>query len=421
MLDEELAQQLAALQQQMQPQQPQMQAPQTPQQGLLSAQPATSGNSTGAFYDPAKLKAAQEAMAAGADGRKVLSGDAWLGVLNPLQGLTQTITPGMRMVYDSQSGQLNSMGDMVSFGADRKSLEDSTHYKDAQGRMYQVVGRDANGNAQVQFTDNSGGGWENPTGSSRDRIQPTYQLDAQGNATPISAGSSYKPSGWVDYGRDIAKMVAAAATAYVGGTALAASGAGAGGGAGAAAGAAGGGLDVAGLTALDSAAYAGAGEGFLTGGAAAAGATEAGVAAGNGAFLGEGIASGIPAWDAAYTGAGGLLSGGGGGLLDSIKAGNWGDALKAGGSGLVDWVTKNPGTALQLGSLLGGAVAGGSGGSGSGGGGSNYTPQPVDRGGWQSSVTPQYTQAPTQQPAGLLANPQGQANDGLWRYNKTLG
>jgi hypothetical protein len=56
---------------------------------------------------------------------------------------------------------------------------------------------------------------------------------------------------------------------------------------------------------------AGAGGAALAGGAAGAGGSAAG---GSGAFLGEGVASGVPAWDAAATGAGLTLSGAGSGL-----------------------------------------------------------------------------------------------------------
>lgn len=52
------------------------------------------------------------------------------------------------------------------------------------------------------------------------------------------------------------------------------------------------------------------------GGAAGAG---SGAAGGSGAFLGEGVASGVPAWDAAATGAGLSLSGAGAGLLSGAS------------------------------------------------------------------------------------------------------
>jgi hypothetical protein len=76
-------------------------------------------------------------------------------------------------------------------------------------------------------------------------------------------------------------------------------------------------------------------EGYLAGGTGAmgagaggagAGAGSIGGASGNGAFLGEGVASGVPAWDAAATKAGLSLTGGG--LLDGIS----GKALGIGAS-----------------------------------------------------------------------------------------
>lgn len=54
--------------------------------------------------------------------------------------------------------------------------------------------------------------------------------------------------------------------------------------------------------------------GAMAGGAAFQGLGLGGPAMGNGAFLGEGVASGIPAWDAAYLNAGGSFAGGTGGI-----------------------------------------------------------------------------------------------------------
>jgi hypothetical protein len=76
------------------------------------------------------------------------------------------------------------------------------------------------------------------------------------------------------------------------------------------------------------------------GAAAAASASASSTAGGSGAFLGEGVASGVPAWDAAATSAGLQLTGGGfitETAADSV-AGNLapgaGTSLQAGGSGL---------------------------------------------------------------------------------------
>lgn len=110
------------------------------------------------------------------------------------------------------------------------------------------------------------------------------------------------------------------------------------------------------------------------------------------------------------------MGGAGTPTVPTVNLGGGGSML----SSIGDWITKNPGTALQLGGLLGSSLGGLAGGGGSSGGsGGGYTPKPVASPGWQSSVTPQYGQQAQKQPAGLLANPQGQVNDGLWRYNKT--
>jgi hypothetical protein len=83
------------------------------------------------------------------------------------------------------------------------------------------------------------------------------------------------------------------------------------------------------------AAYTGAG-GALAGGADVGGAAGgAGPPVGNGAFLGEGVASGVPAWDAAYTGAGGALAGAGAAIPSSSSGGPWdvgGGSVPTGGA-----------------------------------------------------------------------------------------
>lgn len=104
----------------------------------------------------------------------------------------------------------------------------------------------------------------------REKVDVTYKYDpATGKAEPISASDRFQSSDWADTWMPVLQTLAPVVTAGLGG------------------------------------AY----------GAGAFGGAE-GAAAGNGAFLGEGVASGVPAWDAAYTGAGGVLSGGSGGLQD---------------------------------------------------------------------------------------------------------
>jgi hypothetical protein len=103
-------------------------------------------------------------------------------------------------------------------------------------------------------------------------------------------------------------------------------------------------------------------------GVGAAGAAEGGAAAGSGAFLGEGVASGIGAWDGALSGA----AAGGAGAAGA-GAGYLGDYTAAGYGGL------DAGSAATMGggySVNGGAALGGAGAMGGAGGGSGGTPPP---------------------------------------------
>lgn len=169
-------------------------------------------------------------------------------------------------------------------------------YQDAAGRTFRQTGTDANGNPLIQFFDNGGGGCQNPTGDGSDRVQPTYTLGKDGTATPVDAGTFHKDSAWVDWGRDVAKLAAVAATAGVGGAALQGAGVGAAGG-----GAAGVGASGAGLSSADLAALYGA-EGYGAG-AGAGGITTAGSTAGLGG-LGMNGSSSIAAQLGAEAGAG---------------------------------------------------------------------------------------------------------------------
>lgn len=174
------------------------------------AAPQTAQVSNGAYYDPAKLAAAMQAQGAGADGRTVLGNDAWMQILNSINGLT--------LSQAADPGHLVSGGDSQD-----PFMSDPTQaiYKDAQGRSYKQVGTDpTSGQPLIQYTDNSGGGWQNPTGNSGDRVQPTYKLDAQGNASPVSSGAAYQPSTWVSSGRDAAKILGTVLAAGAGGAAL---------------------------------------------------------------------------------------------------------------------------------------------------------------------------------------------------------
>jgi len=101
---------------------------------------------------------------------------------------------------------------------------------------------------------------------------------------------------------------------------------------------------------------------------------------------------------------------GSGSWLSTLQGGDVLGALQQGGSSALDWVIKNPGTALTL----GGAAAGALGGHGGSSGGSSYTPKALDRGNWQASLSPMLMPVP--QSSGLLSAGQGQPNSGLWQY-----
>lgn len=308
----------------------------------------------GSYVNQSALQQLLAQTQAGQDGRKVLGGNLLLPALNTLQGLKQDITPERRAYWDAPETNFtrNSDGDVVS-GGQRAAIEDSALYSDGLGRNYRPTGKDAQGNALVQFTDNSGGGWENPTsGGGRDRVQPTYRMNADGSATPIAAGGFYKPSAWVDYGRDIAKLGAVMGTAAVGGSLLAGAG---GGGAGAAgAGAAGG---SAGLSSAEAAALYGA-EGYGATGGAAAVAGSGGLSSAEAAALygaegygaGGGAAASAAGGGGAAAGAGGGATAAGGGsgsgFFSSLASGDFGGAASAAGSYLSS--PGGMGTAAQL-------------------------------------------------------------------------
>lgn len=314
------------------------------------AGPTQAAASNGAYYDPAKLQALLTQIKPGADGRKVLGNDAWMQLLNPISGL--------KLSQPADPGHLVSGGDSQD---PTMSAPTPAIYKDAQGRTYKDTG-----GGKLQYFDNSGGGWQNPTGNSGDRIQPTYQLGADGTATPISSGAAYQPSTWVSSGRDAAKILGTVLAAGAGGAALAGSEAGAAGGA-----ASYGGVGTAGAGAgTDAATTLGAGGGLTGGGtgtviagntagnalgygAANSAAAQAGLSAGQYAGAGElaadggALAGSAPAYggvgtagagaatDAATTlGAGGMGTGSlaSPGFFSSLAAGNYGDAASAAGN-----------------------------------------------------------------------------------------
>lgn len=231
----------------------------------------------GQYWDQSKLDAALKEQGPGADGRTVANNDTWMKALNPLSGLTMTEKPVAASMgyWDPVSGS-PATGEYASDAGLTMGGERLGGYGDALGRAYKVVGKDANGNTLIQYNETNGVGWEDPTGSGRDRLAPTYRLDASGNAVPVSSGSTYNPSGWVDHGRDVAKGVAAMAAAYFGGTALA-------------------GMDAAGAGAAGAGTTAGGGVGGSVAGSSAAGGSSIGTAVGEAAgsaAAGSGAATG---------------------------------------------------------------------------------------------------------------------------------
>ena len=385
----------------------------------INPQPSPSSAWDGSFWDQGKYQSALAAEGrSGGEASANLSNAGWMQALNPLSGLTQfqAATPERDTVYGGDS-ELHGHEDAAG-----------AVYKDKLGRMYRDTGKDASGNALVQYFDNNGEGWAPPGSDGKVRLKPTYSLDASGNATPVSSGSAYLPSDWVRTGQPVAALAAAMAGAYFGGTALAGAG-GSGGASGAAAGAGGSGAGTGGAMgaqAIENAAAQSAAGGAASGGGATNaalidsflqtpgyGASSAGLGGGAGELT---AAAALPSANTAPS------------WLDSLKAGNYGDLIKEGGSSALNWVIKNPQSALQLGTLAAGAMGaggkGGGSGGGSGGGGPSYTPQSLDTTGWQSSVQPMQTQPmqaqmqAQQPPQGLLDAPPGQVNDGLWRFKQ---
>lgn len=273
------------------------------------AAPAAMTTSPWSWYDLAKIAAAQQAQGTGSDGRAVLTGQNLLSILNPMSGVTYAdgsvgdqpimvndgsgeggnwVQQGTRSVYTpgtySFGGQTFTAGLQNLIPADQVSSQ--ADWEAQQQQLAQRLGLDPNGQYFVPDL------YDNPTGNAgKDRIASIYQYDpATGAAVPVFASNNYSPSTWVGSGRPFVKAVGALAGAAAG---LQAAGLGAGG-AGGAEGLSGmdmaadaalgtgnnittaGGIlgssgvnDVAGLTALDSAAYTSGGDSLLTSGGAA--------------------------------------------------------------------------------------------------------------------------------------------------------
>lgn len=227
---------------------------------------------------------------------------------------------------------------------------------------------------------------------------------------------SNSDGGFLGFLGNLAPLAAFAVGGNLLGSALAGAGAGA-------AGAAGAGAAGAGLTAAEIAALADVGMGLNTSALAGAGAAGA---LGQGAWLGEGIASGIAPWDIAYGDA--LLAGGAGlspSTLTGAEALTGTDALIAAGEGIVpitaeqvattgltqaelgalgsgiglggagtgllssigNYLAKNPSMLNTIALLLGAGAAGAAGGGGGGGGAGGIPTQGIP------TNTPEYYQA----------------------------
>lgn len=134
-----------------------------------------------------------------------------MSALNPLSGLTLNSAATQDQVHEGENGQMGVAPGM------------SAVYSDKLGRTYKVVpGPD--GGTYIQYFQNDGSGFATPngTGSNRDRVQPTYKLNADGTATPQSANTSYNPGEWVNNGQAVATGVAIMVATYFGGSWLAA-------------------------------------------------------------------------------------------------------------------------------------------------------------------------------------------------------
>lgn len=140
-----------------------------------------------------------------------VDGGLLLGSLKTLSGITQV------SAYDPGGQSVFSGGDTETWYT---MPETQAVYKDAAGRMFHGVGADASGNQLIQYFDNSGGGWQNPTGNANDRVQPIYAL-ANGTAKPVDAGASHAAGWWVDWGRTLAKIAAVVGSAGAAGAYLA--------------------------------------------------------------------------------------------------------------------------------------------------------------------------------------------------------
>ena len=174
--------------------------------GMAGPQAVGGSASSSPWYDSNRLAALRAQY-----GGRTLNHGELLGLLTPQTGIHALNAPSTQ----------RAAGGMDSDGPD---VNVPSTFGGADGQIYHDAGQDAQGNQLVQWSDNSNNGWQNPTGSGHDRVQPTYRLDANGNATPISTGDRYTPGAWTDYGRSIAELAAVMGTVGFGGAALAGAG-----------------------------------------------------------------------------------------------------------------------------------------------------------------------------------------------------
>ena len=172
------------------------------------------------WYDPAKLAAFQAGVTPDANfgGRQLVGDDGWLQALNSLSGIRTLSESYTQSAGTYMTGSGENMGETYL-----DAIFQAGEYRGPNNQLFWGVetpsGQDPNG-TYIQWSDNSGGGFENPTGSKRDRVQPIYLLGADGTATPVGAGTNYRQSAWTDYGRDLAILATSMVAAFVGGTAL---------------------------------------------------------------------------------------------------------------------------------------------------------------------------------------------------------
>lgn len=311
-------------------------------------QQVQSAGASSAPFDPTKISAALATQAAGADGRTILTGNSLLSIVNPIAA-PRWVPP-----------YVNSGGDWM-----RDTSGDMVLKPNAPGYFISSNGTILNSpDGGKTFTDK----YDNPTGNgSHDQAYVTYGLSADGkSAVPISASNQYQAGEWVSNGRDVAKMVAAMAAAYAGGTALAGMDAGTGVAAGGEAAAEGGGAAAGG---------GGAATEGATGSATSFGSGGYDFGAGSGAtFGGSGSTAGVDALGTGVAGGSGITdayagleaAGASGGTMSASTTQALSEGAQKAGQSVLDFAKSPAGLKLIAAGVAAAAAGGGSGSSGSG-------------------------------------------------------